>query len=258
MMRIGRYPTPTRPNRCSQLARYKRRQRLGLAPVVERGDRLAPGLLHQLMIAQQIADAQRRHARLPRAEEIAGTAQREVALGDDEAVGRVGQRLEPLARLLGERRTDTGARSTTDARPRPTRPRSWCSCDRPNRSACSTTMTMAFGHVDADLHDGRRDQDVELAARERAHHAVLVVLLHAAVQQGDAIGGKHVLRQVVGHLGRGPQIDLVRLLDERIDDVRLPPGVELLADEVVDLVAPRLGLGDRLDRLTSGRHLAHD
>ena len=31
------------------------------------------------------------------------------------------------------------------AAPRPTRPRSWCSADRPNRSAFSTTMTVALG-----------------------------------------------------------------------------------------------------------------
>ena len=29
--------------------------------------------------------------------------------------------------------------------PRPTRPRSWCSCERPNRSASSTIMTVALG-----------------------------------------------------------------------------------------------------------------
>jgi len=31
------------------------------------------------------------------------------------------------------------------AAPRPTRPRSWCSCASPNRSACSISMTVAFG-----------------------------------------------------------------------------------------------------------------
>ena len=34
---------------------------------------------------------------------------------------------------------------TLAAAPRPTRPRSWCSCDRPKRSACSTTISDAFG-----------------------------------------------------------------------------------------------------------------
>ncbi len=70
--------------------------------------------------------------------------------------------------------------------------------------------------------------------------------------------GKDILRQVVGHLGGGLQIDLRRLLDERIDDVRLPAFVELPAYELVDLIAPRLRLRDRLDRVTPGRHLTHD
>jgi hypothetical protein len=29
--------------------------------------------------------------------------------------------------------------------PRPTRPRSWCSCARPKRSACSITIRLALG-----------------------------------------------------------------------------------------------------------------
>ena len=97
-------------------------------------------------------------------------------------------------------------------------------------------------HVDADLDDGGRDQDVDLPGGERVHHAVLRVLLHAAVQQRHAVGGKHLGLQMVGHLGRRLQIDLLGLLDERIDDVRLAAGVELLANELVDLVAPRLRL----------------
>ena len=111
--------------------------------------------------------------------------------------------------------------------PRPTRPRSWCSCDRPKRSACSISITDAFGTstptsttvVETSIWISPRD--------EGAHHAVLLVRLHPAVQQRDAIAGKHVVRQVIGHLGRRPQIDLLRLLDDRIDHVRLAPGVEL-------------------------------
>ena len=38
----------------------------------------------------------------------------------------------------------------------------------PKRSASSTIITVAFGHVDADLDDGRRDEHVELAGAERA------------------------------------------------------------------------------------------
>ncbi len=112
-------------------------------------------------------------------------------------------------------------------------------------------------HVDADFDDGRRDEDVELPARKGLHDPVLVVRLHAAVQERDSICREDVLLQVVGHLSGRPEIDLGRFLDERIDDVGLPAGVELLAHELVDLVAPRFGLGDRLDRLSARRHLAH-
>ena len=54
------------------------------------------------------------------------------------------------------------------------------------------------------------------------------------------------------------EIDLLRLLDQRIDDVGLPALLDLAAHERVDLVAPRLGPRRRGDRLPSGRHLAHD
>ena len=76
------------------------------------------------------------------------------------------------------------------------------------------------------------------------------------MQQRDAVRREDVLREVVRHLGRRLEVDLLRLLDQRIDDVGLPARVELLADEVVDLVAPRLGLGDRLDRQAARRQLA--
>ena len=79
-------------------------------------------------------------------------------------------------------------------------------------------------------------------AGERLHHPVLRILLHPAVQQRHAVGRKHLGLQMVGHLGRRPQVDLLRLLDERIDDVGLTPRIELLANELIDLVAPRLRL----------------
>ena len=82
-------------------------------------------------------------------------------------------------------------------------------------------------HVDADFDDGRRHEHVNLARRKRAHHAVFRVLLHLPVQQRDAVFGKDVLRKRVGHLRGGLEIDFLRLLDQRIDDVGLPPLLEL-------------------------------
>src|SRR4030067_17615 len=70
-----------------------------------RGDveqRLAPRVFHERVIAQKITDPQGRNARLPGAEEVAGTAQLEVALGNDEPVSGVGGRLYAARCLCGE------------------------------------------------------------------------------------------------------------------------------------------------------------
>src|SRR4029450_434273 len=55
------------------------------------------------MVAPETPDAKRRQSRLPRAREIAEAAQREVLLGNCEAVVRLGQYLQALAGLLAER-----------------------------------------------------------------------------------------------------------------------------------------------------------
>ena len=111
--------------------------------------------------------------------------------------------------------------------------------------------------VDADFDDRRRDEDVELPAREGVHDPIFVVRLHPAVQERDSIGREDVLLQVIGHFGGRPEIDLCRFLDERVDDVGLPAEIELLPHELVDLVPPRFGFGDRLDRLSARWHLPH-
>src|SRR5262245_47725586 len=57
-----------------------------------------------IAIAKEIDQPEGRHAGLARAEEIARPAQLEIALRDLETVRRLRHRLEPLARLVGQRR----------------------------------------------------------------------------------------------------------------------------------------------------------
>jgi hypothetical protein len=57
---------------------------------------------------------------------------------------------------------------------------------------------------------------------------------------------------MVRHLGGGFEIDLGGLLDERVNDVRLPARIELRADDCVDFIATRLRLCQRFDRQPSG------
>src|SRR5207344_2242894 len=66
----------------------------GRAWFVEPGDGFAAGVLHHRMIAQQVAGPQCRKSGLPRPEEIARAALFEVALGDDETIGGLHQRVE--------------------------------------------------------------------------------------------------------------------------------------------------------------------
>ena len=100
-----------------------------------------------------------------RVEKIAGPSDREVRVGDPEAVGRLDHRREPrLALHVASARAST---QRPRLAPRPTRPRSWCGCARPKRSACSITMRLAFG-VHAHLDHRRRDQDLRLARAKRS------------------------------------------------------------------------------------------
>ncbi len=90
-------------------------------------------------------------------------------------------------------------------------------------------MTVAFGTSMPTSTTVVETRTCTVAGGERPHHALLLVLAQPAVQQRDAELGKHLGREVVGHLRRGPHVDLRRLLDQRVDDVRLAPGVQLRA-----------------------------
>src|SRR2546422_5574336 len=55
------------------------------------------------------------------------------------------------------------------------------------------------------------------------------------------------------HIGGGLEVDQLRFLDERVDDVDLAPVGDLRLQEVVDLPASRLRARLRADRLAARR-----
>src|SRR4029453_12154877 len=73
-------------------------------PALHERPRLMMGQLHDVAIADEIAGAQLRESRLPRAEEISGAAQLEIAFRNHEAIGGGRHRLQALARIVGPRR----------------------------------------------------------------------------------------------------------------------------------------------------------
>ena len=199
-------------------------------------NRLAPRVLHELMIANEITHAKRGHARLACAEEVAGTAKLQVALGDLETVGRLGERLQASPTLLRQRiliQQDAVRlmRAPADAASQLMKlrqPEAFGVLHEHDRGVCD---------VDANFDHRGRDQHVELAARERPHDPVLRIRLHSSVQQRDAIRGEDIVREVIRHLRCRLEIHLLRLFDQRVDDIHLPSRVDLLANEVVDFVA---------------------
>ena len=66
--------------------------------------RLTMRILHDIAVSHEIARPQSWKTRLPRAEEVARSAQFEIALGDHKAVGGRSHGFEPLTRLVGPRR----------------------------------------------------------------------------------------------------------------------------------------------------------
>ena len=137
-----------------------------------------------------------------------GPAQPQIALGDLEAVGRLGHRLQPLARLVRQRRLiqQEAVRlvaAAADAAAQLVQLR------QAEALGVLDDHHARVRHVDADLDDRRRHEDLQLAARRTpSSRDPCASGLHPAVQQPDAVLRKHLLRQVIGHLGRGLEIDL--------------------------------------------------
>ena len=83
--------------------------------------------------------------------------------------------------------------------------------------------------VTADLDHRRRDEDVQLVRLEPRHQLAALGRPQASVQQADAVAPELRATQPLGlRLGRAGLARL-GLLDQRTDDVRLPPRVEVLA-----------------------------
>src|SRR5215470_6564112 len=113
-------------------------------------------------------------------------------------------------------------------------------------------------HVYADLDHGRRHQNLNLIRAECPHYAFFLGGLHLSVQQADVEFREDLLAQVLVHLGRVPQIELFGLLDDRIDDVNLAALFDLVADELVNLLAPVFAAHVRRNRRAPRRHLVDD
>ena len=111
--------------------------------------------------------------------------------------------------------------------------------------------------IDADFDDGGRNEDVGFAVAEAAHHFVLLLRRHAPVQQLEPQVRVHLPLQPLVLGRRRLHVERLRLLDERADDERLPPLLDLAAQETLRVAAFVRAHPRRPDRLASRRQLVH-
>ena len=152
-----------------------------------------------------------------------------------------GDRVEPLAGRGCRLGASVTSRHSPGWPPRPTRPRSWCSWETPNRSASRITITVALGTSTPTSMTVVATSTSTSPAAKRRITRVLLVGRHPAVQHLDAQPGqrpvgaaRRATSSTAAAAGRAPRVAvlvevapvglaLVRLVvaDPRADDVGL-------------------------------------
>src|SRR5207247_1747303 len=84
------------------------------------------------------------------------------------------------------------------------------------------------------------------------HHPRLFLRLHPAVDETDAAVRKDLLGEALGHRPRSTQLRALLLVDERVDDQRLPPRTDLAPHPFVEPGAIRLPAHERHDGSAAG------
>ena len=114
-------------------------------------------------------------------------------------------------------------------------------------------------HVDPNLHQRRADQQFDFTISKADHRLGLLLVAHAAVQQGDAVGElrKNLLAQPFELALGGSDLQSLGLVDHRVYGKRLPSSGKLPAHESVGLCTLVRRDEGRLDRNTPRRHFEY-
>src|SRR5919199_651191 len=161
----------------------------------------SPRLRDQLPVADEARELQVGEARLPRPEQLALAAQLQVDPRELEPVRDVDERLEPPLRVVGEllpRPRDEQAvrllRAAADATAQLVQLR------KAEPVGLLDDHDRRVRDVDADLDDGRRHEDVEIAPLELVHDGTPLRGAHSPVEAADAELAELRAPQAVGLL----------------------------------------------------------
>src|SRR5687767_5055773 len=112
--------------------------------------------------------------------------------------------------------------------------------------------------VDADLDHRGRHKYVQFARYKLPHHLVLFRGLHLSMYQPDIKSREDLVAKLLVHLRCIPQIDLLRFLDERVNNIDLPAELDFALHSAIDAVTLIVAKYDRLDRSAAGREFVDD
>ena len=114
-----------------------------------------------------------------------------------------------------------------------------------------------IGHVNANLDDSRRHQDLRLTGDKLPHLRLLVGRLHTTMNHTNLIFGKDRLEGLEACL----QVLVIKLLiplNQGIDHINLPPFADLLSEKLIKLSLAGIVTVKCLHRLTARRQLIND
>ncbi len=185
-------------------------------------------------VVRQVGHREARKTVLPDPQELAGPPELEVPLRDREPVVRVGEHLDALARLVG-RAPPHHEDAVGPVRSAPDAAAELVELREPEPLGVLDDHRGRVRDVHPHLDHRGGDEHADRARLEPLHHRVLLVRPHAAVDEADLHAPEDLRPELLVHVGRGREFDLLGLLDERIDDEDLPALGELRLEEVVHL-----------------------
>ena len=105
-------------------------------------------------------------------------------------------------------------------------------------------------NIDPYLDNGRRDEELHFSAAELLHHRRLLARRQPSMQEPHA-NSAELSRQLVGGLSRGLGVDLLRLLDQRENDISFAPLTQIPGNLIVRSLPLPLAEPECLDSLLS-------
>src|SRR5688572_25650321 len=181
-------------------------------------------------------------ARLTLAQQIALAALLEIQLGNPESIGGGGKGPEPGRGPVGHQHAMAGLAAPPDPAPE------LVQLGQPEPLGMLDHHHRGVGYVDSHLDDRGRHQHLHHPGAEPLHYPVALLGPEPAMHQAHRQVGP-ALPKGLGHGGRGAEIGLLGLVDDRQHHVSLPSGAAFLPHELEHLL-PLPGGADR------GAHLA--